>query len=111
MSHYSGSTRVWTPKSVTFRRMLITPDIVPPVGHINEISYPILKVGNVQFTENVDSPKNDIPRKCYFNGTISLIDNFRLFAFETVKFYSLLLDFERVPEKPLEDVERRLNFR
>ena len=69
---FQGRTRVWTPKSITIRKMMISPDIVPPVGKLNDISYPILKF--------------------YFDGRISLIENFRLFAARKIYFYPILLN-------------------
>ena len=83
---FQGRTRVWTPKSITIRKMMISPDIVPPVGKLNDISYPILKF--------------------YFDGRISLIENFRLFAARKIYFYPILLEFERAPDIPLEEMEK-----
>ena len=83
---FQGRTRVWTPKSITIRKMMISPDIVPPVGKLNDISYPILKF--------------------YFEGRISLIENFRLFAAKKIYFYPILLEFERAPDIPLEEMEK-----
>ena len=83
---FQGRTRVWTPKSITIRKTMISPDIVPPVGKLNDISYPILKF--------------------YFEGRISLIENFRLFAAKKIYFYPILLEFERAPDIPLEEMEK-----
>ena len=83
---FQGRTRVWTPKSITIRKTMISPDIVPPVGRLNDISYPIFKF--------------------YFDGRISLIENFRLFAAKKIYFYPILLEFERAPDIPLEVMEQ-----
>ena len=63
---FEGKSKMWTPKSITIRKLAIEPEHFPVTGSINLISYPIMKF--------------------YFSGVLSLTDNLQMTSNDIIKF-------------------------
>ena len=53
---FEGKSKIWIPKSITIRKLIMEPEYFPVTENLNSISFPIIKF--------------------YFNGVLSLTESY-----------------------------------
>ena len=110
---FEGKSKIWIPKSITIRKLIMEPEYFPVTENLNSISFPIIKFyfdGVLSLTESYGIHKLRPKGPYQVRKIVDPILSLQITSDKIIKFPKLVLDIERIPDIPIEKVERSISF-